>query len=120
MEKHAKLSYELLKTTDLDDKTLDLIKNHHGHDDSECHSSDINLQILSMADIYSALRDKRSYKPALSKDSSLKILYREVEGGKFDQHVYEALVKYAKAEDSSNIKFNWKIFNLKPVNSLSS
>lgn len=118
MEKHARLSYELLKTTDLDSKTLDLIKNHHGHDEKNCSENDINLQILSMADIYSALREKRSYKPALSRESSLKIIEKEVKCGKFDKDVYEALVQYSKKEGLLGLNFHRKIFNFEFVNSL--
>lgn len=119
MEKHAKLSYELLKTTDLDAQTLDLIKNHHGHDEKNCSEDDINLQILSMADIYSALREKRSYKPALSRESSLRIIEKEVQYGKFDKEVYEALVKYSKSESLFGFNFNRKIFDFEFVNSFS-
>lgn len=119
MQKHAMLSYEMLKSTDLDEKTLFLIKNHH-HDEDENAKSDINLQILSIADIYSALREKRCYKPAMSREKSLQIINEEVGRGKFDPEIYEALVKYSKEENSSKFKLDWKIFNLKPVNSLGS
>lgn len=119
MQKHAMLSYEMLKTTDLDEKTLYLIKNHH-HDHDENCVSDINLQILSIADVYSALREKRSYKPSMSRESSLQIINEQVRKGKFDPEIYEALVQYSKEENSRKFKFDWKIFNLKPVDSFSS
>ncbi len=114
MDEHAKLSYELLKTTDLSHDTLDLIKNHH---DANCSKPDINLQILSIADIYSALREKRSYKKELTKEQSLEILKKEMQKGKFDKNIYKALVAYAEKEDSGNRKR--KIFNLEFVNSFS-
>lgn len=118
MEKHASLSYELLKNTDLDEETLNLIKNHH--EKEEGLENDINLQILSMADIYSALREKRSYKPAMSKETSLCIIREEVIKGKFSPEVYEALAKYSKQEDLPEFKFDWQVFNFKPVNSFGS
>lgn len=118
MEKHATLSYELLKNTDLSKDTLDLIKNHHHALEEGCNS-DINLQILSMADIYSALREKRSYKPAMSRESSLKVIYDEVIKGKFDKEIYSALVEFSKIQESAKFNFNWKIFNLKLINSFS-
>lgn len=90
MEKHAQLSYEMLKNTDLDKETLNLIKNHH-HENSE---NDINLQILSMADIYSALREKRCYKPSMSKEMALEIINTETKKGKFSPQVYNALSSY--------------------------
>ena len=128
MSKHADLSYEMLKTTDLDIETLNLIKNHHSHSpkttnpiENENHIDNINLQILSMADIYSALREKRCYKDALSKEKALEIISKEVEKGKFHSCVYKALVEYAKNEEKTLSKKDskWKIFNLKPINSLS-
>lgn len=88
MKEHATLSYELLKNTDLNERTLNLIKNHH----SPCS---IEEQILSIADIYSALREKRSYKSAMSKEKALAIIGKEVEKGKFHYSIYDALVKSA-------------------------
>lgn len=126
MNEHAKLSYEMLKSTDLDSETLDLIKNHHHSHDSadnlEHHSlENINLQILSIADIYSALREKRSYKTEMSKEQALKILNKETQQGKFHPSVYEALVEYSNRDEKSNKRdFKWQIFNLKATNSLSS
>lgn len=121
MNEHAKLSYEMLKSTDLDKATLDLIKNHHHDGDDDDNTSNINLQILSIADIYSALREKRSYKAEMSKEQALKILNEATQKGKFSQHVYEALVKYSAQDEKSNKSdFKWQIFNLKATNSLSS
>lgn len=124
MDEHAKLSYEMLKSTDLDEATLDLIKNHHhSHDGCDEIGQDlnINLQILSIADIYSALREKRSYKSEMSKEQALKILDAETQKGKFHLQVYNALVEYATKDEKSNKRdFKWQIFNLKTTNSLSS
>lgn len=127
MKEHAKLSYELLKNTDLSEETLNLIKNHHQNPQKtgypnvdENFVADINLQILSMADVYSALREKRSYKAELSKEQALEIINKETQEGKFHPQVYKALVEYAnKEEDKSRFKHKWQIFNFKFVNSLS-
>lgn len=126
MDEHAKLSYEMLKSTDLDSETLDLIKNHHhSHNGADgfgrYNTENINLQILSIADIYSALREKRSYKTEMSKEQALKILSEETEQGKFHPSVYEALVEYSNRDEKSNKRdFKWQIFNFKTANSLSS
>lgn len=124
METHADLSYEMLKTTDLDKETLDLIKEHHTHHESNpiCNEiGNINLQILSMADVYSALREKRCYKDALSKEKALEIINKEVEKGKFHPCVYDALVEYSKKDESLNIaNSKRKVFNLKLVNGFGS
>lgn len=119
MKEHAKLSYEMLKTTDLSDETLNLIKNHH-YADERCMYN-INLQILSIADVYSALREKRSYKAEMSKEKALSIINKEVEQGKFLPSVYNALTKYAQKEDDlAKINSKRKFFNFKFVNSLCS
>lgn len=124
MSKHAELSYEMLKNTDLDKETLNLIKNHH--DNPQKSSSvtnpnevqDLNLQILSIADVYSALREKRCYKAPLTREKSLEIINKEVKQGKFHPSVFDALVKYTDKENLTKRKSKWQIFNLKPVNSL--
>lgn len=102
MEQHALLSYELLKSTDLDKQTLDLIKNHHKAEQFGIEANaDINLQILSIADIYSALREKRCYKKEMTREESLMVIQEEVMQGKFCRDIYEALVKYAESEEKS-------------------
>lgn len=119
MKEHAKLSYEMLKTTDLSDETLNLIKNHHYADD-RCMCN-INLQILSIADVYSALREKRSYKSEMSKEQALSVIHKEVEQGKFLPSVYTALTKYAQKEnDLAKVNSKRKIFNFKFINSFCS
>ncbi|MDD3435910.1 MAG: HD domain-containing protein [Candidatus Gastranaerophilales bacterium] len=115
MEEHASLSYEMLKTTDLDKDTLHLIKHHHN-----VSIQDINLQILLIADCYSALREKRSYKEAMSKEQALDIIKEDTKKGKYHPYVYKALVNYANAKEQL-AKFNSQrqAFNLKSANSFS-
>src|SRR5574344_2142292 len=114
MKQHAKLSYEMLKTTDLDKETLDLIKEHH-HVESNPNKnsesiSDINLQILSISDIYSALRENRSYKKAMPKKEALSIIKKDVDSGKFSPYVYNALVDFSKFDEDLPAKKDskWK------------
>lgn len=125
MREHARLSYEMLKTTDLDAESLNLIKAHHqSHQDH--HSSnpitasreevtDVNLQILSMADIYSALRERRSYKKEMSKEDALGVIKKETDNGKFHPCVYQALEKYAYNDERNPYEEHktprsWSIF----------
>lgn len=128
MQQHAILGYELLKTTDLDKKTLELIKYHHQNGQKtgypacdDLFVSDINNQILYTADIYSALTEKRSYKEAMTKNQALAILHKEMKEGKIHPYVFKALVDYTNKEDNNLIKLNSQrqINNLEPVNSLS-
>lgn len=127
MEKHSELSYEMLKSTDLDPQTLNLIKNHHQNSAGSGYPAvekdfiaDINLQILSMADIYSALREKRSYKAEMSKEKALSILEKETKAGKFHPMLFKALVSYAN-KDEGLIKLNSKrkLFDLEFINGFS-
>jgi len=127
MEKHSVLGYEMLKNTDLDAETLHLIKNHHqnahktGYPEVDGNFvADINLQILSAADVYSALREKRSYKTELSKNQALAIMHKDMKDGKMHPQVFKALVDYANEEETlANIKPKRHVFSLKPINSLS-
>ena len=100
MELHSELGYELLKNENLSQKTLNLIKYHHQNINKKGYpAADINFdfgleyQILSLADKYSALREKRSYKNPLAKYEALEIIAKEVNNGNVSQEVYTALLK---------------------------
>ena len=107
MNIHSTLGYELLKTQNLSEETLALIKYHHQNlkhsgypalsDDDT--SSDLGVQIISIADKYSALREPRVYRRRLSRIEALLILYREVREGKILPEVYNALLRYAEKYD---------------------
>ncbi len=108
MNIHSTLGYELLKTQGVSEDVLNLIKYHHqnwkhsGYPilTSESKASDLGVQIISIADKYSALREARVYRRRLSRIEALLILYREVREGKILPEVYQALVKYAEKYDS--------------------
>lgn len=107
MDLHPVFSYEILKNTGLDSETLRLIKYHHQNlnkdgypkvdDDFIC---DINNQLVSIADEYSALREKRSYKPAKTPEVALAIIEDEMNQGKFHPEVFNALSAHVKALES--------------------
>ena len=107
MNIHSRLGYELLKTQNINEETLDLVKYHHQNlkhtgypvlTDMQ-HHSDIGVQIISVADKYSALREARVYRRKLSRIESLLILYKEVLEGKIHKEVYKALLSYAARFD---------------------
>ncbi len=108
MNIHSTLGYELLKTQDINPETLALIKYHHqnlkhsGYPNLpiENTSSDLGVQIISIADKYSALREPRCYRKRLSRLEALLILYREVREGKILPDVFQALVRYAEKYDN--------------------
>lgn len=101
MKKHSLLSYELLKNTDIDEYTLNLVKYHHQNANLTGYpkidnnfTPDINLQILTVADAYSALTEKRPYKNTLSPKQALTIIYHEhVKTGNIHPFVFNALIK---------------------------
>ncbi len=107
MNIHSTLGYELLKTQNIKEETLDLVKYHHQNLKHsgyprlvEGHTpSDIGVQIISTADKYSALREARVYRRKLSKIESLLILYKEVLEGKIHKDVFKALIEYVRKYD---------------------
>lgn len=98
IELHPVLSYEMLKNKALDEKTLALIKYHHQVPDgsgypaiTEDFDFGLEAQILNVADRYSALCEKRSYKDAMSKKEALDIIKQDVDNGLISRHIYYAL-----------------------------
>lgn len=97
MDLHSELGYELLKNTGLNDEVLKLIRYHHDNFDKNgaprSFIPDINLQILNIADKYSALTEKRVYKNALTPKQALTIIYSDVQKGQVHPFLFQALVK---------------------------
>lgn len=100
MELHSELGYELLKDKSLSDKTLNLIKYHHQNLNGNGYPAKnknfeygIDAQILSTADKYTALREKRAYKNPLGKYEALEIIAKDVNNGNISQDVYTALIR---------------------------
>lgn len=103
MHLHSELGFELLKNSNLDKKTLSIIKNHHQNARrtgypfvDKMFFADINQQIVALADKYSALTEKRAYKDALTPKEALTVIYRDVERGNFNPVVFNSLVKYSQ------------------------
>lgn len=106
MNIHSRLGYELLKSQNINYEILELVKYHHqnlkrtGYPILVGHTpSDIAIQIISIADKYSALREARVYRRGLSKQKALLILYEEVLSGKILKEVFNALMIYVKNND---------------------
>jgi HD-GYP domain-containing protein (c-di-GMP phosphodiesterase class II) len=100
MNLHSELGYELLKDKGLSEKTLNLIKYHHQDLKGSGYPAkvnndvyDINTEILTTADKFCALREKRCYKNPLAKFEALEIIAKDVNDGKLSQEVYTALIK---------------------------
>ena len=100
MDLHSELCYEILKGSGLNKNTLEIIKNHNQTLDGagypkvgakyECPKS---VQILNVADKYSALTEERAYKKAFSREDALNIISEDVKNGKIASDVFEVLNK---------------------------
>ena len=104
MHKHSELGYELLKTTDINKKTLHLIRNHHQNAKKSGYpfvgkdfKADLNLQIVALADKFSALTEERVYKSAMTPKQALTIIYKDVQEEKLNPLVFKALVNYTNS-----------------------
>ena len=88
MDLHSELGFQLLKHLGINDRVLNMIRNHHK---SVAEDNDLLGQILSVADIYSALRENRAYKRPMSVDTALKILDQKAINGEVSTEVVNAL-----------------------------
>lgn len=109
MQLHSPLGYEILKNQGISEDVLKIIHYHHQNPAhtgypamSEIQKMDLDTQIVSLADKYSALREKRSYKRQLSEGEALNILYNEMNKG-VSPDVYNALANHV-ATGKNNTK----------------
>ena len=121
MHMHSSLSYELLKNQGIDSNVLDIVKYHHQNPAHigypampENQKMDINAQIVALADKYSALREKRSYKRQMTETEALNILQNEMSKG-VSPDVYNALSNYATSmrQHTTNTNILSKYFDRK-------
>lgn len=116
---HPILSYELLKTSNIGSKTLDLIKYHHQNPSrtgypniDEVYVWDLNSQLLSIADTFSALLEKRPYKNEFTKSQALSIIHKKMKAGEIHPYLFKALVDYVNSTSKHN---NREVFYKKPA-----
>ncbi len=110
MHTHSELGYEMLKTTDIDALVLNLVRNHHQNPKKTGYprvgndfNADLNLQIISASDKYSALTEKRVYKDPLSPKQALTIIYQDVKEGKLHPFIFKALVNHVNNNTLSKV-----------------
>ena len=82
IELHNRLSYEILKTTEVGSDVAKLTYEHHDYDNNLERTPE--NQTLTISDVYCALREKRPYKKANSDFVAKTILYDMGTNGKFD------------------------------------
>lgn len=100
MELHSSLGAELLRQQGVKSEVADLVKYHHqnlngtGYPKLDNHFNySYDAQIISIADKFSALTEKRCYKNPISKNEALQILYQDVIDGNYSKEIYDALLK---------------------------
>ena len=102
MHLHSKLSDALLSSQNIEPEVLNIVKYHHqnrkgtGYPEikNSLNGYDINTEIVSLADKYSALTEKRAYKQALTKEEALQIIKEGVRNGDTNPRIYMALEGY--------------------------
>ena len=82
VELHNQLSYEILKTTDLDPQVAQLAYEHHNYNNNIVQNDE--NQVLTISDVYCALKEHRPYKKPLSSICAKAILYDMGTKGSFD------------------------------------
>lgn len=89
VELHNQLSYEILKTTNLHFNVAKLALEHHNYAKNVKPTQE--NQALTIADIYCALREKRSYKKSYSDITAKTILYDMGAKGELDSRYISCL-----------------------------
>ena len=108
MDLHSELGYQLLKNSGLNDEVLKLVRHHHNAYSNKNLVPDINLQIINLADKYSALTEKRVYKEKFTPEKALTIISSDVSSGEIHPFLFNALVKSVHTNTSSELLTNVK------------
>lgn len=96
VDTHSRIGYEMLKTTGMDSRALSIVRNHHR---TSSMTNDYRAKIVSVADVYSALTEKRSYKTSLSSEDAFAIMQSFVMEGKLDGEIVSALQNYVNSTE---------------------
>ncbi len=96
MDTHSRIGYEMLKSTGMDARVLSIVRNHHR---AASMTNDYRAKIVSVADVYSALTEKRSYKAQLTSEDAFAIMQSFVMEGKLDGEMVEALQRHINAQE---------------------
>ena len=107
MQGHAAKGADLVTPMRTMVGVLPLIRHHHERMDGSGYPSGLSgneipltVRILTVVDIYDALRTERPYKDALSRERSLEILREEAERGWWDRKVIETLAQITETVDN--------------------
>ena len=97
IELHPTIGLEILAAVDLAPEVIQFVAGHHekldgsGYPD-HVHAPQLSViaRIASVTDIYDALTTDRPYRPAMTVDESLKIIWKAVDEGQLDRAVVTA------------------------------
>lgn len=98
IKKHPQLGCDLLKDIDIDNRSFNIVIQHHEKLDgsgypNKLRSQNINdlSRIVAIADIFDALTSERAYHKPMAVHKALVLLKRDSENGKLDDLVVEKL-----------------------------
>jgi len=107
MKRHPVLGCEICEKLRTVRDALPLIRHHHERLDGSGYPDGLSgdqitplIRIVSIVDVYDALRSKRSYKEAFSIDKSLEILWQETEKGWWDKNILSVWEKAVRANNA--------------------
>jgi len=99
IKKHVEYSCELLSNINFPENVSRIILQHHEHLDGSGYPNQLKedsillcSRILTVADVYDALRSHRTYRASYTFEESISILNNGI-GTKYDQEVVDALIK---------------------------
>lgn len=106
MKRHPQLGCEICQKLDSLRNALPLIRHHHERLDGSGYPDGIRgdqisplIRVVTVVDIYDALRSQRSYKEAFSLEKSFKIMWEEADKGWWDKDI---LARWEKLVRSKN------------------
>ncbi len=99
MKKHVNIGYEIIKNTDLSLITKNIVLYHHEKWNGKGYLSlvgeeiPIEARIVSIVDVYDALRQKRIYKEGFTHEVAIKIIEEE-RGVSFDPKIVDIFLAH--------------------------